>query len=115
MKRIFAYALILGSLAVPAFAAKDSQSLTLTTPVTVGSKVLPAGNYKVSWTGAGQNVQVTIAQNGKSAVSVTAKMVDADNGHVAIVTSSVNGATVLQTIQLNKANLVLTGAAAQGE
>jgi hypothetical protein len=115
MKRILGYALILGSLAVPAFAAKDSQSLTLATPVTVGSTLLSAGNYKVTWTGSGPAVQVTIAQKGKASVSVAARLVDANNDHVAIVTNSVNGATVLQTIELNKSNLVLTGAAAQGE
>lgn len=115
MKRFLVSALILGSLAVPAFAAKNSQSLTFSTPVTVGATQLAAGDYKVTWTGTGANVQVTIAQKGKASVSVAAKMVDAKNGHVGIITDAVNGATVLQTIELNNANLVLTGAAAQGE
>ncbi len=115
MKRFLGYVLVLGSLVVPAFAAKNSQSLTLTTPVTVGTTQLPAGDYKVTWTGTGSNVQVTIAQKGKATVNVAAKLVDAKNGHVGIITDTVNGATVLQTIELNNANLVLAGAAAQGE
>ncbi len=53
MKRFLGYVLVLGSLVVPAFAAKNSQSLTLTTPVTVGTTQLPAGDYKVTWTGTG--------------------------------------------------------------
>ncbi|HVZ85023.1 MAG TPA: hypothetical protein VG893_15215 [Terracidiphilus sp.] len=115
MKRFLAYALVLGSLSIPAFAAKNSQSLTLSTPVTVGSTQLDAGNYKITWTGTGANVEVTIAQKGKTPVTVAAKMVDAKNGRVGIITDTINGKTVLQTIQLDKADLVLAGASSHGE
>ncbi len=46
MKRFFGYALIVASLSLPAFAAKNSQDVTLNAPVKVGTTQLPAGNYK---------------------------------------------------------------------
>ncbi len=115
MKRYFGFALILASLSVPAFAAKNSQNITLTDPVKVGSTQLPAGDYKVTWTATGASAQVTIAEKGKASVTVPAKIVDAKNGHVAVLTNTVAGVQVLETIQLDKLSLVLAGASASGE
>jgi hypothetical protein len=115
MNRFLGYALLLASLSVPAFAAKNSQSVRLANPIKVGSTELPAGNYKVSWTGSASNVQVTIAEKGKASVTVPAKLVDAKNGHVALITNSVDGAAVLESIQLDNLSLMLTGAAGAGE
>ena len=91
MKRIFGFALIVASLSVPALAAKNSQNVTFNDPVKVGSTQLPAGDYKVSWTGTGTDVQVTIADKDKKTVTVPAKIVDAKNGHVAVLTNTVGG------------------------
>jgi hypothetical protein len=115
MKRFFGFALIVGLLSIPAFAAKNSQSLNLATTVKVGSTSLPAGDYKVTWTGTGSSVQVTIAHKGGATVTVPAKLVDAKNGHVGVITDGANGSATLQTIELDNFNLVLTGATAQGE
>lgn len=115
MKRLIGIALVLGSLSLPALAAKDSQTLSLAGPVKVGSAQLAAGDVKVSWTGTGSNMQVTLVQRGKSPVTVPAKMVDTKNGHVGIVTDGASGADVLQSIELNNFTLVITSAASQGE
>jgi len=115
MKRCFAFALMLALLSVPAFAAKNSQNVSITDPVKVGSTQLPAGDYKVSWTGTGSNVQVTIAEKGKASVTVPAKIVEAKNGHVALLTNTVSGASVLESIQLDNLSIVLTSATASGE
>lgn len=115
MKRFFGFAILLASLSVPAFAAKNSQNISITDTVKVGATQLPAGTYKVTWTGTGSNAQVTIAQKGKASVTVPAKVVDAKNGHVALLTNTVNGSTVLETIQLNDLSLVLTGGTSSGE
>jgi len=115
MKRFFAFALMLALLSVPAFAAKNSQNVSVTDPIKVGSTQLPAGDYKVSWTGTGSNVQVTIAEKGKASVTVPAKIVEAKNGHVALLTNTVGGTNVLESIQLNDLSIVLTGATASGE
>ena len=115
MKRWMGIALILGSLSLPALAAKNTQTLSLADPVKVGSSQLAAGDVKVSWTGTGSNVQVTLEQRGKAPVTVTAKMVDTKNGHVGVVTDAASGSDVLQSIELNNFTLVLNGAASQGE
>jgi hypothetical protein len=115
MKRLFGYALIFASLAIPAIAAKNSQNLTISLPVKVGTTQLPAGQYKVTWTGTGSAVQVTIAEKGKASVTVPAKIVEAKNGHVAVQVNKVNGGDVLEAIQLDNLTLQLAGATASGE
>jgi hypothetical protein len=115
MKRFLGLAIILTSFSLPALAAKNSESISITDPVKVGATQLPAGNYKVSWTGVGSNVQVTIAEKGKASVTVPAKVVEAKNGHVAVLTNSVRGAEVLESIQLDNLSIVLTGSTAAGE
>ena len=86
MKRLFGYALMLTLAAAPAFAAKNSQSLNLASPVKVGTTELPAGDVKVTWTGTGENVQVTIAQNGKT-LTVPAKLVEEKHNHKGYIVS----------------------------
>ena len=115
MKRLFGYALIFASLAVPAVAAKNSQNVTLSTPVKVGTTQLPAGQYKVTWTGTGSAVQVTIAEKGKASVTVPAKAVEAKNGHVAVQINRVSGGDVLEAIQLDNVTLQIAAAAGSGE
>jgi hypothetical protein len=115
MKRFLSFAFVLAALSIPAFAAKNSQSITITDPVKVGSTQLAPGSYKITWTGAAPNVQLTITARGITPVTVPAKLVDAKNGHVAVQTNVVNGATVLQAIQLDNASLLLNNAAPSGE
>lgn len=115
MNRLFASAVLLASLSIPAFAAKNSQTINLADSVKVGSTQLDAGSYKVSWTGTAPNVQVTIEARGKAPVTVPAKLVEAKNGHVAVLTNTVGGASVLESIQLNNETLVLSNAGTTGE
>jgi hypothetical protein len=115
MKRLFGYALILASLSIPAFAAKNSQDLTISAPVKVGATVLPAGDYKITWTATGSDAQVTFAQRGKNPVTVPAKATEEKNGHVALTTNAVDGTNVLESIQLNNLTLKIAGATASGE
>jgi hypothetical protein len=115
MKRFFGFALLVASLSVPAFAAKNSQNVTFTDAIRVGSTQLPAGDYKVTWTANGSNAQVTIAEKGRASVTVPAKLIDAKNGHVAVLTNTVGGVEVLETIQLDNLSLVIAGATGSGE
>ena len=110
MKRFFGYALILASLSVPAFAAKNSKDVNLTSPATVGSTKLPAGQYKVSWTGTGSTVQVTIAAKGKATVTVPAKAVETKNGQTSMRFTTVNGANELKDIMFDNLTLELLSA-----
>lgn len=115
MKRSLGLALAVALFVAPAFAAKNEQNVKLPVTVKVGATQLPAGEYKVSWTGSGESVQVTIAQKGGASVTVPAKAVASKNAHNSVTTSSATGADVLQSIALNNVNLVLESAPAQGQ
>ncbi|HEX7727763.1 MAG TPA: hypothetical protein VF392_01915 [Terracidiphilus sp.] len=110
MKRFFGYALIVAMLAIPAFAAKNSKKVTLTADVKVGSTELKAGDYVVTWTGDGKDVQVTIAQKRGATVTVPATVVEAKNDHVGALIVTLNGSNTLKTILLDDRNLVLAEA-----
>src|SRR5579862_1592996 len=106
MKRLFGYALMLALAAAPAFAAKNSQSVNLAQSVKVGSTEIPAGDLKVTWTGTGDTVQVTLAQNGKT-ITVPAKLVAEKHDHKGYIVSRNNGSDQLETIQLKDISLQL--------
>jgi hypothetical protein len=107
MKRLLGFAIMVTFLCVPAFAAKNSQTVKLPASVTVGSIQVPAGDCKVTWTGSGTSAQVTLSENGKTLVTVPAKVVEQKH-NLNGVTTQVEGSTeVLQTINLSNVSLVL--------
>lgn len=114
MKRFLGYAAMLALLSAPAFAAKDSDTITISQPVTVGSTQLPAANYKVSWTGTGSSAQVTLV-NGKSVVTLPAKVVEQKNNVNSVLTQSKDGANILEGINLNKVTVTFTTAPSSGQ
>lgn len=107
MKRLFGFVLACAVLAVPVFAASNTQTVQLATTVHLGSTVLPAGDYKVSWTGSGPSVQVTLVNKGVVTITVPAKVVEQKNNHRGVSTSNEGGKEMLQTIYLSNVNLVL--------
>jgi hypothetical protein len=107
MKRMFGLALACILLSVSALAAGNSQKVKFPAAVQVGSTQLPAGDYKVTWTGTGSSVQVTLAQKGIASVTVPAKAVQQKNNHVGISTDTKNGKEVLQVILLSNVKLIL--------
>jgi hypothetical protein len=118
MKRLLYTAAILALVSVPAFAAKNSQSVTIPEAVTVGSTVLPAGDYKVTWTGTGSDVQVTLIEKDKFSpkpVTVAAKAVDATVSQNGFTVDRQGNVNTLQTLQLGKTTLVFNGAPANGQ
>lgn len=105
MKRFFAFAFIVCMLSTCAFAATGSKNIKFTRDVTVGKTVLPAGDYKVSWKGEGSSVQVFFEQKNvysPKTVTVPGKVVQGQNHHTGITFGKKNGASVLQTIHLEK-------------
>ena len=109
MKRFFGFALMLALLATPVFAANKTPKVPTTTiPMTVlvGSTKVPAGAYKVTWTGTGSDVQVTLAQKNKVIVMFAAKAV-AEQNNVGVTTEQKGNLLVLRAIQLSNVNLVL--------
>jgi hypothetical protein len=115
MKRFFGYAMILALFSVPAFAASKSQNISFATAVKVGTTQLPAGDYKLTWTGSGPNVQITIAKRGTLAVTVPAHIVEQNHNSQAVVTDSASGANVLKSIELSHVTLVMENPPAQGQ
>jgi hypothetical protein len=113
MKRFIGFAAVLALLSAPAFAAKNSENINISQPVTVGSTQLPAADYKVTWTGTG-SAQVTLT-NGKSTFTVPAKVVDQKNKQTSILTDSVGGSTQLESINLSKVSLVFSSAPVSGQ
>ena len=114
MKRLFGYALMLALVAAPAFAAKNSQSVNFATAIKVGSTEFPAGDVKVSWTGTGDKVQVTLTASGKT-VTVPAKLVEEKHTHKGYLVNQVGGSQQLEALQLSNVSLQLQDASASGQ
>jgi hypothetical protein len=114
MKRFLGYAAMLALLSAPAFAAKNSETINLPEAVTVGTTQLPAADYRVTWTGTGPSVQVTLA-HGNSTITVPAKLVEQKNNPSSILTESKDGSKVLEAINLNKVSLVFSASPTPGQ
>ena len=114
MKRFLGYAAMLALLSAPAFAAKNSEKVTISEPVTVGATQLQPAQYNVTWTGTGSNAQVTLSHD-KQIVTVPAKVVDQKNNPTSIQTESKNGTNVLQGINLTKVTLVFSSSPHSGQ
>ena len=107
MKRFSSLLILSTLLAVAAFAADGgSGKVSLASAVKVGSTDLPAGDYKVTWTGSGDNAQVTLRQ-GKTSATTTAQAVEVRRNNDAIATTNENGSRVLTQIQFRNTTLVL--------
>jgi len=114
LKRLIGYAVLLALVSAPAFAAKNSENITLSTPVTVGTTQLPAANYKVTWNETGPNAQVTLT-HGKSIVTLQAKIVEQKHEYTSIRTDQKSGAAILVGIDLSKVSVEFTPSRSSGE
>lgn len=118
MKRLLSFAAVLAIASIPAFAATHSQSVDVPDTVTVAGTQLPAGHYKVTWTGSGSSVQVTLKQQDvkpAATATVQAKLVEQNNNRAAVTIDNRSGVKVIQLIQLNHVNLLLSSEPAPGQ
>jgi hypothetical protein len=107
MKRFSSLLILSTMISIAAFAADGgSGKVRLDSAVKVGSTELPAGEYKVSWTGSGDNAQVTLKQ-GKTTATTTAQVVELRRNNDAFATKNENGSRVLTEIQFRDKTLVL--------
>jgi hypothetical protein len=115
MSRLAAFASMLVLLAAPAFGAGNKpQTVIIPQAVQVGSTQLPAGTYKLAFTGTGSDVQVTLTQAGKTLLTFAAKAVEQKNNPgVDLITNA--GVTTLEAINLDKVSLQLEGAPHPGQ
>jgi uncharacterized protein YdeI (BOF family) len=114
MKRFVGYAAVLALVSTPAFAAKNSENITFSQPVTVGTTQLPAAEYKVTWNETGSHAQVTLT-HGKSVVTLPAKVVEQKNGQNSVQTNTKDGANILEGINLSKVSVVFTSSPSSGQ
>lgn len=107
---IFVVGTTLGAMAFPfpktATANGGSDTVQFETAVRVGSVELPAGYYKVTWTGTSDDAQVTLKRN-QTAASATAKVVEVRRNGDSYATKIGNGTPVLTELQFRKFTLVL--------
>jgi len=115
MKRFIGFASMLVLLAAPAF-GKSTKTQTVVIPqnVQVGSTQLPAGTYKLAYTGSGSDVQVTLTQAGKTVVTFAAKAVEQKNNPGVDLNTNA-GVTRLDSINLDKVSLQVEGAPHAGQ
>jgi hypothetical protein len=95
--------------------AKNSQTVNIGETITVGAAQLAPGDYKVSWTGTGPEVQVTLSRYGKAVVTVPAKVVEQRNVTPSVSTHSQGGVTLLESIGLSDMSLVIESAPTTGQ
>jgi len=114
MKRSLGFALMLVLFAVPAFAGNRTPTVDIPMNVQVGSTQIPAGQYQLTWTGSGPNVQATLIQNKKTVVTFPAMMVERKSNS-GVETNSEGATTVLNVINTGKFSLTLDGAPQSGQ
>jgi hypothetical protein len=109
MKRLLYSVAILILISIPAFAAKNSQTVNIPEAVTVGNTQLEAGDYKVTWEGTGSSVQVTLLEKNKYSpkpVTVTAKSEDAAVSQVGFTVERQGNVSKLSTLKVGKTTLI---------
>ena len=114
MKRFIGYAAMLALLSAPAFSANNSDNIIIGHTVTVGTTQIPAAKYKVTWNGTGSNTQVTLT-NGKSVVTLPAKVVEQKHENNSVRTAEKGGASVLVGIDLTKVTVDFTPSPSSGQ
>jgi opacity protein-like surface antigen len=115
MKRLFAVATMLAALSLPALAAKNSETVSIPSPVKAGSTELTPGDYNVTWTGTGSDVQVTVTKNKKVITTFPAKLVQENNKNVGLETDSKGGTDVLHAIRMRNSTLIVGTAPSSGQ
>jgi hypothetical protein len=112
MKRSVSFAMMLTLLSAPAFAGKNSETVNIPAPMKAGSIQLTAGDYDVTWTGTGPNIQVTFTsvQNHKILATVPAQIVVESNKHEGLDTNTQGSVETLESIRMKNATLVFSAA-----
>ncbi|MEI9981027.1 MAG: hypothetical protein WDN23_18870 [Edaphobacter sp.] len=115
MNRLLVLATMLAALSVPTFAAKNSQTITIPAQVKAGSASLTPGDYDLTWTGTGSDVQVTVTKNKKVITTFPAKLVQEANKNVGVETDSQSGSDVLRAIRMRNMTLTVESSPSSGQ
>ncbi|HWY99827.1 MAG TPA: hypothetical protein VNX17_02030 [Edaphobacter sp.] len=108
MKRSLGFAMMLTLLSALAFASRNSETVNIPAPMKAGSTQLAAGNYDVTWTGTGPNIQVTFTsmQNHKILATVPAQLVVESNKYEGLDTNTQGSIATLESIHMRNMTLV---------
>jgi hypothetical protein len=109
MKRSLGFAMMLTLLSAPAFAGRNSQTVNIPEPMKAGTTQLAAGDYNVTWTGTGPNIQVTFTQNHKVLATVPAQLVVESNKNEGLNTDLKGTVETLESIRMRNMTLVFEG------
>lgn len=115
MKRLIAVATLVAAFSLPALAAKNSENVSVPSPVKAGATQIAPGDYEVTWTGTGSDVQVTFARYKKIIATFPAKLVQETNKNVGLETDSRSGTDVLHAIRMHNLTLVIGAAPSSGQ
>jgi D-serine deaminase-like pyridoxal phosphate-dependent protein len=108
MKRILGVALLLSLFSLPLLAGKNSQEFFLPSDVRIGDAQLPAGHCNVVWTEpSGSQVQLTIRTEGKKPITLPARMVERNQGSVAVQTFVAKGVRYVQEFDTKTARFIV--------
>jgi len=107
MKRFLVFAVMIALFSAPAFAGKNSQTVSIPMAMQAGTTALTPGDYNVTWAGSGAAVQVTFARKNKAVVTVPAKLVEESNKNEGLDFNSQGGVEILQAIRLKSMTLLL--------
>ena len=112
MKRAFLFVMLMGLLALPAFAAKNSETFTLPWSVQIGDVQLPEGRCEVTWSEAfGTQVQMTLKGEGKKTATVNATVVQGKTTYTGPVTTVVDGVRQLKGFRTKDATFTFVDGA----
>ena len=88
-------------LATSAFAS-NTASFAIEDPININGTHLQAGNYKVSWTGNGSNVELSIMKGNKVLATTPARLVDLNSparDNASVVNTNADGSRSLSEIR----------------
>jgi hypothetical protein len=105
---------MLALVSAPVFAAKNSDNINIDNPVTVGTKQIPAAEYKVTWNETGSNAQVTLT-HGKAVFTLPARVVEQKNSLNGLRINRKDGAAILVGIDLGKVSVEFTSSPSSGQ
>ncbi len=115
MKSFLRLALIAGLAVVPAYAAKNSETVNFPSAVKVGSTQFAPGSVTVTWNGTGSTAQLTLAQKGVSPVTVPVKLVEEKHDRPSVVTDTRTGVPVLESIELKHVTISVENTTSAGQ
>lgn len=110
MRKVLGLVVICALFTTPMFASKlfGNKGTTVYIPdlVTVASTQIAAGEYNVTYEGAGPDVKVTLLKSGKAPVVLNAKLVAGKNNGPSVTLVTVNGTRVLKQMDVKGGTLV---------